>query len=284
MPVGSYPLLCKKNNKNAKIVVINLQPTRIDNKADLVINAKLDLVFHILFEKHFKTDIKIDEYYLNIKPEVNNEANYNNKFKLNYSYIYTNAATDTDMNEFKTFKSEAKCISTPLEPNIVLVFSGKRKSGKDYVCTQLADQLNAESKSLIHLVSITLSAPLKKIYAQEHQLDYERLLDSSDYKETHRLDMIKWSDSKREENPFIFCQEAVDDALLKCCENKFNIWIITDARRRTDLNFFNEKFPSQIKTVRVKADEETRLKRNWIYTAGSLNLRNFLKEKIIDLL
>jgi phosphomevalonate kinase len=272
MPVGNYPLLSKKNNKTSKIVVVNLQSTRIDDKADLIINAKLDLVFRILFEKHFKADIKMDDYYLKIKPNEHNEANQN-KLTLNYSYVYTALPINTiknseieELDEKKMIKSEAKFD----QPHIVLVFSGKRKSGKDYVCNQLTDQLKSISETSIHLTTISLSAPLKQIYAQEHQLDYERLLDSSDYKEAFRLDMIKWSDSKREHNPFIFCDKAVDDALLKYCQNKFNIWIVTDARRKTDLKYFKEKFPSQIKTVRVMADEEVRVKRNWVFTEGTV--------------
>ena len=35
----------------------------------------------------------------------------------------------------------------------------------------------------ISIKVITLSSPLKKMYAVEHNLDYEKLLDSSDYKE-----------------------------------------------------------------------------------------------------
>nr|AUZ82952.1 sirtuin 6 [Brachionus koreanus] len=49
MPVGNYPLLTKKNN--GKIVIINLQKTRLDQQADLVINAKLDFVFENLINK-----------------------------------------------------------------------------------------------------------------------------------------------------------------------------------------------------------------------------------------
>lgn len=49
MPVGNYPLLTKKNN--GKIVIINLQKTRLDQHADLVINAKLDFVFENLIKK-----------------------------------------------------------------------------------------------------------------------------------------------------------------------------------------------------------------------------------------
>lgn len=79
------------------------------------------------------------------------------------------------------------------EPDLVLIISGKRKSGKDYVFAKLSEYLKQCSKSK-PLVSkqVILSSQLKKAYAQEHQLDYQRLLDSSSYKETYRLDMIRY--------------------------------------------------------------------------------------------
>lgn len=52
MPVGNYPMLTKKNN--GKIVTVNLQETRIEKHADLVINQKLDRVFQLLFDKYLK--------------------------------------------------------------------------------------------------------------------------------------------------------------------------------------------------------------------------------------
>jgi phosphomevalonate kinase len=75
-------------------------------------------------------------------------------------------------------------------PDLILILSGKRKSGKDYVCQKLVDYLQANS-SVFSSMLITLSAPLKETYATEHGLDYQRLLDPSEYKENYRLDMIK---------------------------------------------------------------------------------------------
>ncbi|KAF7636599.1 Deacetylase sirtuin-type domain-containing protein [Meloidogyne graminicola] len=43
-PVGDMPLICKRNG--GKFVTINLQKTQHERKADLIINAKLDDVFH----------------------------------------------------------------------------------------------------------------------------------------------------------------------------------------------------------------------------------------------
>lgn len=76
------------------------------------------------------------------------------------------------------------------DPGLVLVISGKRKSGKDYVCQKILDFLRSHPERFSPM-AITLSAPLKQTYAEEHGLDYQRLLDSSDYKEAYRLDMIK---------------------------------------------------------------------------------------------
>jgi phosphomevalonate kinase len=74
-------------------------------------------------------------------------------------------------------------------PDLILIFSGKRKSGKDYTCEQLKEHFLENSR--VTLDFVTLSAPLKEIYAAEHNLDYAKLLDSSDYKEKYRLDMIR---------------------------------------------------------------------------------------------
>ena len=78
------------------------------------------------------------------------------------------------------------------QPDLILVFSGKRKSGKDFICSQLAQifKSKADYKDL-YVEFIALSAPLKELYAKDHGLEFEKLLDSSEYKEMHRLDMIK---------------------------------------------------------------------------------------------
>lgn len=47
------------------------------------------------------------------------------------------------------------------------------------------------------------------------------------------------------------------------------VWIVSDARRRTDLLWFKENFGSVVKTVRVLADEEVRVQRGWKFTSGT---------------
>jgi len=57
-PAGSLPLLSKKIN-NGRLVIVNLQPTKFDNKADLVIHDYVDNVIMFLC-KHF--NIKVEKY------------------------------------------------------------------------------------------------------------------------------------------------------------------------------------------------------------------------------
>ena len=139
-------------------------------------------------------------------------------------------------------------------PAVVLVFSGKRKSGKDYVVAKLAEMLEEMNCEVLRL-----SGPLKKQYAIEHNLDFEKLLDSSSYKEQFRSDMISWGEAKRQADPGFFCNLATKEATKA-------VWIISDARRKTDLAYFCTKYKTI--HVRVTASEKTRALRGWSFVAG----------------
>ena len=51
VPVGNMPLQAKKYNENAKFVIVNLQPTKHDKKADLIIRDYVDDVMEALFKE-----------------------------------------------------------------------------------------------------------------------------------------------------------------------------------------------------------------------------------------
>uniref|UniRef100_A0A8C2IC57 Phosphomevalonate kinase n=1 Tax=Cyprinus carpio TaxID=7962 RepID=A0A8C2IC57_CYPCA len=144
--------------------------------------------------------------------------------------------------------------STP--PRIILLFSGKRKSGKDYVTDLIQKRLTAEMCCILRL-----SAPLKQQYAQDHSLDYEQLLGSGQYKENYRADMIRWGEMKRQQDSGFFCRLAIKHATQP-------IWIISDCRRMSDVQWFHEEFPERCICVRVEASEQTRAQRGWRITTG----------------
>ena len=93
---------------------------------------------------------------------------------------------------------------------------------------------------------------------QEHGLDYQRLLDSSSYKEQYRVEMMKWGEEVRSKDPGYFCQLAVQEATKP-------VWIICDARRLTDMEYFSI-YP--MLSTRVQASDEVRKSRGWQFVAS----------------
>ncbi|XP_040394547.1 phosphomevalonate kinase isoform X3 [Cygnus olor] len=141
-------------------------------------------------------------------------------------------------------------------PRAVLLLSGKRKSGKDFVAEQLRSRLGPAVCCVLRL-----SAPLKERYAEEHGLDFQRLLDASTYKETYRQDMIRWGEEKRRADPGFFCRTVVEGVAQP-------VWVVSDTRRLSDVEWFRDVYGDAVQTVRVVASEETRKRRNWVFVAG----------------
>ena len=137
-------------------------------------------------------------------------------------------------------------------PKHVLLFSGKRKSGKDYITDLLLEKIG-DSAGVI----LRLSGPLKECYAKDHGLDYQKMLSASDYKEKYRLDMITWSTTIRQADYTYFCKAAIEK--YKAVEHA--IWIVSDCRRETDFKYFKEVYGEKVKTVRIQASEEVRKER-----------------------
>uniref|UniRef100_UPI00398F10CB phosphomevalonate kinase n=1 Tax=Pristiophorus japonicus TaxID=55135 RepID=UPI00398F10CB len=84
---------------------------------------------------------------------------------------------------------------------------------------------------------------------------------ASEYKERYRAQMIRWGEKQRDRDPGFFCRLIVKDV-------KQPVWIVSDTRRWSDVEWFREHFPQVVQTVRVSASEETRKQRGWIFTAG----------------
>lgn len=91
-------------------------------------------------------------------------------------------------------------------------------------------------------------------------MDVQRLMDSSPYKETYRQDMILWSEAIRKEDPEYFCKLATSSSEATC-----PVWLICDARRDSDMHFFEKYYSSCVMTVRVQASQQVRQERGWIY-------------------
>ncbi|XP_043936065.1 phosphomevalonate kinase isoform X1 [Protopterus annectens] len=139
-------------------------------------------------------------------------------------------------------------------PKLVLVVSGKRKSGKDFVTNLIQARLGTETCAILRL-----SGPLKQQYAKEHGLDFQLLLGTSEYKEKYRTDMIRWGEEKRNTDPGFFCRIIVQNVVEP-------VWVISDARRKSDVEWFQTYYPEVTQTVRITASEEIRKQRGWVFT------------------
>lgn len=144
-------------------------------------------------------------------------------------------------------------------PLCVLLFSGKRKSGKDYFTDKLLERSDRDN-----FVIVKISAPIKSHFSETYNLNLSDLMSSGDYKERFRTEMIEWSDEMRKKDAGVFCRSAVEmyDAHLK------PIWIVSDVRRKTDIEWFKANYGDAVKTIRIEADEEIRKSRGWTFTPG----------------
>jgi len=145
------------------------------------------------------------------------------------------------------------------KPRLVVLFSGKRKSGKDHLTDALQETLSAKNVSSVNM---RLSGPIKEVYAKEHGLDFEELMSSGPMKEQHRSSMIAWSESQREKDPGVFCRAAKDQYGAV----GHSVWLVGDCRRKSDLAYFQSRY--ECLTARIWASESTRAKRGWKFQAG----------------
>ncbi|XP_063244440.1 phosphomevalonate kinase [Bacillus rossius redtenbacheri] len=144
-------------------------------------------------------------------------------------------------------------------PKNVLLISGKRKSGKDFISEKIVNRLGAD-KTLI----VRISAPIKSHWSKLHSLDFDKLSGTDEYKEKYRKDMIQWGEQIRREDYGYFCKAAIDmfGAMQK------QIWIVSDIRRQTDIRWFMENFGAVVKTLRLRAGQDVRKQRGFIFTPG----------------
>ncbi|XP_034833290.1 phosphomevalonate kinase isoform X1 [Maniola hyperantus] len=143
-----------------------------------------------------------------------------------------------------------------MSPKVILLFSGKRKCGKDFLTDRLKEKFGDKCEI------IKISKPIKNHWAKENNLNLNELLSDGEYKELYRLAMIKWSDEMREKDYGCFCRAACENALDK------PIWIVSDIRRATDVQWFKETYGDLIRTIRLIADEETRIERGFQFKSG----------------
>eukprot|EP00941_MAST-03F_sp_MAST-3F-sp1_P005975 g5975.t1 len=146
---------------------------------------------------------------------------------------------------------------------LLIILSGKRKCGKDYVADEIRSRLGSD-------VQIgRLSAPLKAGYAVENGINYAELLTAGPFKEKHRKKMIIWGENRRKCDPGCFARQVIAKAEKNSSFSP--ILIISDARRETDLEFLLSEAEGKqydVLLVRIQASNSVRQQRGWVFTHG----------------
>lgn len=152
-------------------------------------------------------------------------------------------------------------------PKVVLVLSGKRKSGKDYLETLLLQHYHQQ------ICSFRISAPIKEEFSKKYDLNYDELLSASEYKEAYRQKMVQWSETIRSTDPNYFLRLSL--WRQASAESDKPIWLLNDARRLVDVEYFTKpnelrlnKSKTKIITVRLVCRQDVRSARGWQFTAG----------------
>ncbi|OTF71718.1 phosphomevalonate kinase-like protein [Euroglyphus maynei] len=178
------------------------------------------------------------------------------------------SSIETDLDGIRM--ESIRAINELQKPKLLLILSGKRKSGKDYIEQLLIERYPNK------ILSFRISAPIKHEFASRNGLNYEELLSSSQYKESFRKQMVEWSESVRKQDPHYFLRLSILDSYRKNNGNERPIWILNDARRPTDLQYF-EPNENEINlnnnnckrlTIRIQSDDSVRTNRGWKFTAG----------------
>nr|XP_016924441.1 probable phosphomevalonate kinase [Drosophila suzukii] len=143
----------------------------------------------------------------------------------------------------------------------IVLISGKRKCGKDYVSERLQQRLGSRSRI------VRISEPIKSEWARKLQLDLSALLSDGPYKEKYRRDMIVWSDEVRARDYGYFCRVAMEEALGR--QQTTPYILVSDVRRKNDIKWFRETYGSErVITLRLTSRPETRRARGWSFTKG----------------
>ncbi|KAL3984577.1 Phosphomevalonate kinase family protein [Acanthocheilonema viteae] len=142
---------------------------------------------------------------------------------------------------------------------VVICLSGKRKCGKDFMGSLLANRLEEIGYKVI---ICGISYPLKEEYAQLNGVDAERLKYDMRYKEIYRRDMVAWGEKKRIDDPGYFCRKVFAKA------NSADVLIVTDCRRLSDIEFFKMHCGPRLRLLRIETALPVREMRGFVFVKG----------------
>eukprot|EP00005_Dracoamoeba_jomungandri_P009813 CAMPEP_0174273232 /NCGR_PEP_ID=MMETSP0439-20130205/53867_1 /TAXON_ID=0 /ORGANISM="Stereomyxa ramosa, Strain Chinc5" /LENGTH=308 /DNA_ID=CAMNT_0015364257 /DNA_START=20 /DNA_END=943 /DNA_ORIENTATION=+ len=151
---------------------------------------------------------------------------------------------------------------------LYVMLSGKRCSGKTFVGSQIHGILTRLGRKKGGAVLLHLSSAVKRAFAKQNNLDFERLIsmdrEDRDYKEKHRKELTLFFESERPSLDWI-CSQTYSEGLVPVdnSEKSPAAVVIGDLRHPTELSWFRSKENVRVLTVRVACTDDTRIRRGW---------------------
>lgn len=154
---------------------------------------------------------------------------------LNYNFTLNK----NDANLYNKITFYRKCI----------LISGKRLSGKTFLANRLNEDLGFEV--------FNISDSIKKMYCDYHKINLDKILKNRSFKESHRINMIKFAENKLKTDKYFWCKILYNNLNQNC-----RYFIISDVRRFNDLIFFEST--NSVLKIRINCDIKIREQRGFI--------------------
>lgn len=138
---------------------------------------------------------------------------------------------------------------------LVILISGKRYSGKNYVADILRNTFNIPDYSLAYELKVEMSRSIVN-FSQTEFLD--KLMKDRQFKEIYRGDLIELGSRRRSENIDYWCNKLHE----RISSANDSIISITDVRFPNEIEYFTKRF--KCVTIRVQASINDRISRGYV--------------------
>ncbi|XP_056648325.1 NAD-dependent protein deacetylase Sirt6 [Diorhabda sublineata] len=142
VPSGNLPLRCQKYG--GKVVIVNLQPTKHDKKADLIINTYVD---DVLTKVMKKLNLEIPDYSFDIDPTKNQLPNSVIEWNISKPDINTiKLEYDKLVKYYKKRKSEEKLLNnSKIKPKIKKLSKGSHVNRENIIKSEIKIRKKADN-------------------------------------------------------------------------------------------------------------------------------------------
>lgn len=141
---------------------------------------------------------------------------------------------------------------------VCVLVSGKRASGKDHVASALQSALESEGLAVTRRAAGSIN---KRAYAAEAGVDLERLEADREFKEAHRVALVRHHQSRNREDPNWCLEEVWAEAVAAGA----GVLLMPDFRSLSDLRWFEQRCggATGLVLLRIGASDDARRARGW---------------------